>query len=72
MSARTVYLPNGTIDQEEKAWQEDTAWSEYRYDWEWNYWRKAFRCEPLPADVAAYFRNDPEADYEDFLREEED
>lgn len=30
-----------------------------------NYYRKAYRFEPLPGEIQRYLRNDPVADYEE-------
>ena len=52
---------------EQVAEETEDMWAE----WEWlksdgplrEFYRKAYRCEPLPEDVARYLRNDAEADW---------
>ena len=46
-------------EQIEEMW-EDYEGGEDRYH---DYWRKAYRCEPMPPEIMRYLRNDPIADY---------
>ena len=63
----------GNTMSDSKREQIEDMWAEYDYfanDWEYDFYRKAHRCEPLPTPVSNYLRNDPVADYEDELARE--
>ena len=72
MNYATAYNVNGTINLEAKSLQEDICWQEYAHDWEWDFYRKAYRCREWPADVRRWLRNDPLADYEEIVIRGED
>lgn len=53
--------------EEEKDYEEDLMWREYEFYskgvWEREFYRKAYRGEPLPVEVQRWLRNDGVADW---------